>query len=235
MYFIGHFAIAYFILRLLDRRTFRDPLMFPTIMVFASFPDIMHIVNMRHLAHNFLGTAGIVLLGVIALYLFKVFNRKQLGLIFIAGFSHFIGDIVFGSYYPFGPFSFRSVTLFEFESPIHLYTEIILISMSITVFHLSGEHRTFREWSGRVIHDFKQKMRADQLFLGSFYPFLILYGYLSISVLEPIIYFRRNWSDIGSQVIFWTDLVLMVYVSTILFHGHLFGLLNRKQSDPAVQ
>ncbi len=187
MYFIGHFSIAHLFSRMIDKRTFLSPWMFPLVVIFASLPDTFHVLNMRVVAHNPIGNLFIAIAGVLIIRFFIKVNWSQCVVLFIASFSHFLGDLIFGSYYLLFPWSFRDFYLVEFNSIPHMVAEISLTIIFLLIFIKSGELSRFRDWVFSVFR--RKEWDGKKVFRSRTIPILLVISMVFLATLQFLIFF----------------------------------------------
>ena len=142
MWFIGHIAFAYVIVKcLVLGKRFRPDFLI-LLFFFSNLIDFVHFGWTRVLSHNLFAGILIPVVFLLALYKPLKISRKNSILLFIAGVSHMMADTLFGTFSWLFPFSIYEFSLIPFNISADLITESVLALVFISFLFLSGEAKS---------------------------------------------------------------------------------------------
>ena len=129
MWFLGHTALGFafagivFALGRTHRFEVRVLVMVP---FFANLIDFFHIEPIRPYSHSLLAAIGLPLLAILIWQRWMRWSRTEAIALLAASLGAIVGDLTFGSFYPFMPFVRLDVEWMEFNGVADLTTEALL-------------------------------------------------------------------------------------------------------------
>jgi hypothetical protein len=145
MWTLGHFCFGYLISRPLFGKEPLKPLTLLSIFFMAAVADSVHVYQFRPMMHSTAFFLPFTLIILFVLYKFEIFRRKELIPLFVASVTHVFGDILFGSFAPFAPFSYEEMGIFIWGSYFHISVEIILFALMLLFLILTGDLKKLDE------------------------------------------------------------------------------------------
>lgn len=139
MWTIGHISIGYIIGRPFYGKGPAKPLSLVLIFFTAVILDFAHVYAFRTMTHSMV--FFIIFLSSILFVLFNlhIIEKKDIVPLVAAGSSHILADVLFGSFYPFLPFSSYKISIFSWGSYLDYIIEIALFVIMMIALTLSGD------------------------------------------------------------------------------------------------
>jgi len=169
MWIIGHSALGYLAAKAgfsIGKKPLRPDLIL-LILVFSNLIDALHFGWLRDLTHNPLGTALFTLLCVFVVARSSLLEKGDAPILAGVSLLHAAGDLLFGGYLPFYPFSSAVVWAWPWNSAENLVAESVLGALFIAVFVLSSDYRIVNNFAAGQRKLFfagsKQKKIFDQM------------------------------------------------------------------------
>ena len=82
---------------------------------------------------------------LLVLYKLDIFKGNEILPLFVASVTHVVGDILFGSFAPFAPFSYDEVGIFVWGTYFHLSVEIVLFAMMLVLLFYTGDFKNLKK------------------------------------------------------------------------------------------
>jgi membrane-bound metal-dependent hydrolase YbcI (DUF457 family) len=102
----------------------------------VTIQDFAHVYELRVMTHSLMFFLPFKLTLLFILYRLDIVLKKEILILIFVGSSHIIGDVLFGSYYPFFPIFADKTGLFGWGSYLNYSVEIIIsFSMMIVLVH----------------------------------------------------------------------------------------------------
>jgi len=157
MWTIGHCCLGYLLSRPFFRKKSLRPLTILSIFFIATIQDFAHIYIYRTMTHSFTFFIPFTLLLVWIMYKLEVYRKIRMIPLFIAASTHIMGDILFGSYIPFFPFSSEQWRIFGWSSYLDYSVEILLFPAMMAVMYISGDLKNIHRDVLRKFDDIRLK------------------------------------------------------------------------------
>ncbi len=145
MWTLGHFCLGYLISRPLYGKEPLKPISLLSIFFMAVVIDSAHVYEFRPIMHSMVFFLPFTLIILMVLYKLDIFKRNEIIPLFVASATHVFGDILFGSFAPFAPFSYTEVGIFGWGSYFHLSVEIILFALMLLLLIRTGDFKNLEE------------------------------------------------------------------------------------------
>ncbi len=129
MWFLGHTALGFGLagLVVLVTRTRPVPARVLVLVPFlANLIDVFHPDPIRDYSHNFVAAVGLPLAAVLIWGHWTRWSRVESATLLAGAMGAPLGDLIFGSFYPYAPIAWTDVEWMEFNSSGDLVTEAIL-------------------------------------------------------------------------------------------------------------
>jgi hypothetical protein len=147
MWTLGHFCIGYLFSRPLYKKGPIKPISLLSILFMAVVLDSVHVYDFRPFMHSMVFFLPFTCIILLVLYKLDIFKRNEILPLFVASLTHVFGDILFGSFAPFAPISYKEVGIFTWGSYFHLTVEISLFALFMIVLIRSGDLKKLIETS----------------------------------------------------------------------------------------
>ena len=163
MWTIGHISLGYLFSRPgFGKRPLR-PVVLLTIFFFGLVPDALHHGIFWAISHTLYFQIPYIIVILWVLNKLEIIYRHELLPLFIAGFTHVLGDLLFGSFWFYFPFNLRRAGLFGWGSYLDLSVEVCLFMFMMIILIVKGDLRNLKV----VVKQKAQETRAQQ-FLQDF-------------------------------------------------------------------
>ena len=129
MWFLGHMALgmAFGLAVLAFRRPrptdLRVIVLFP---FFGNLLDFFHLAPLRPFSHNWIGAFVLPLIAILVWNVWTKWSKWEAVALLAASMGEPLGDLTFGSFYPYAPVSWQPAGLNFFNTPQELVTDVFL-------------------------------------------------------------------------------------------------------------
>jgi membrane-bound metal-dependent hydrolase YbcI (DUF457 family) len=179
-----------------------------SILLFAVVLDGAHVKPFRDFTHSFVFFFPFIIIILIIFYLLDLIAKNAIIPLFFVGLTHVAGDILFGSFQPFIPVSYKEIGIFAWGSYFHLIVEIGLFTIMMLILIITGDLKMLEKVS---------TLRKKEKRSHTIYQNLVLFGFILVSIAQigTIIYLDLlRLPNFYNQVVYNDG--SMVYIS-ILF------------------
>ncbi len=116
MWFIGHLAFAYILLKCitLGKTRFTSKFLF-LLFLFSNLIDFLHFPVLRFYIHNLPGSFLITIICLWILHKKLKLHQNEMILLFLASTSHIIADILFGTFFVLFPLNTNAYSVFPWN------------------------------------------------------------------------------------------------------------------------
>ena len=191
MWYLGHIAIGYFIACGISRavgKRFQAKLL-PFVFLLAISPDFVHFGFLHMAGHNFIGGTLISLFIVLIISRFLPLEKWEAVTLWLVGFTHFIGDVLFSTYYPLIPFDFDVHTIYNYHSSLAISTALVVCIVFLMVFFFSGDLSSLKGVTNSGIKRFfSSDCMKNELVKPEYIPGFAFLLFLATAILETGLY-----------------------------------------------
>lgn len=148
MWFIGHLAFAYILLKCitLGKTRFTSKFLF-LLFLFSNLIDFLHFPVLRFYIHNLPGSFLITIICLWILHKKLKLHQNEMILLFLASTSHIIADILFGTFFVLFPLNTNAYSVFPWNGIEDMTAEFFLGEIFLIQLFLSGEAKAFATYN----------------------------------------------------------------------------------------
>jgi len=216
MWIVGHTALSYLVVRcgfsIASKRP--GPSLILMVFIFGNIIDALHFGWLRDLTHNPFGTVVFALVWVLIFQRLGLLKGMDIPILLGVSVVHAAGDLIFGGYLPFFPFSGAVYWYRPWNSIEDLLVESLLAVIFIVVLIVSGDFSELKGFATKerkkffVLFSWKRPLRTGLLYSYLFIAFYLL-------VIGQFVYYLI-WKQLGSL------LALDIYFDTFMAAFVLF-------------
>jgi len=197
MWITGHTALAYLVVRsgfsLAGKKPGAGLLLM--VFIFGNILDALHFGWLRNFTHNPFGTILFPLLWAYIFHWTGHLRKEDFPIVIGASVVHAAGDLVFGGYLPFFPFSWNVYMYDVWNSPANLIFESVVTVLFLAVLLWTGDWRALMEFGQEERRLFFERFawrRPVQRALLNSYLFIAFY----LLIIGQFVYYLL-WKKLG--------------------------------------
>ena len=166
IWIVGHSAIAYLVIKsiYLGFKKEISPRLLIFIFIFANILDSLHFGSLRWISHNLIGAIVYSGIWIIIFIKLKLVYKKEIIILYIAVFTHILGDVMCASFSFFVPFSYKPYSIWHSNTIEHLSFESILFLLFIIMFISSKDYQNLKIYLKMQKQEIKQLYFEKHIF-----------------------------------------------------------------------
>lgn len=198
MWIVGHTALSYLVVRcgfsIAGKRP--GPSLILMVLIFGNIIDALHFGPLRDLTHNPFGTVLFALLWVSIFQRLGLLHGKDAPILLGVSVVHAAGDLIFGGYLPFFPFSGAAYWFRPWNSIEDLLVESLLAIIFMVVLIVTGDFSELKGFASEQrkmffeLFTWRRPLRTELLHSYLFIAFYLL-------VIGQFVYYLI-WKQLGS-------------------------------------